>query len=247
MSQSKDSLSSRERQAGDTLFGPAVREFWTGKASQAAGQRARGVVDTGRRGTVTGGRHMDGFAVALVDRMLGVGVEASQIYYKRKALLPGFFRMAKQWDIVVIREGGLVAALELKSIVGSYGNNLNNRTEEALGSATDFWTAYRDAVIPASPQPWLGYLMVIGLEPASTRPVRRTGRPHFETLEEFRDSSYLERLEILCRKMVRERKYSAACLLATAEKTANDAHNYTGPSADLGADQFLDQLLRHVS
>ena len=59
----------------------------------------------------------------------------------RKVLtLPGFFRPTKLWDLLIINQGGLVAALELKSQVGpSFGNNFNNRTEEALGTAVDLW------------------------------------------------------------------------------------------------------------
>ncbi|TCM33223.1 PaeR7I family type II restriction endonuclease [Kribbella sp. VKM Ac-2568] len=48
--------------------------------------------------------------------------------------LPGFYRRAKEWDIVTYR-GILVAAVECKSQVGSFGNNFNNRTEEAIGNA----------------------------------------------------------------------------------------------------------------
>jgi hypothetical protein len=59
--------------------------------------------------------------------------------------LPGFFRPTKLWDMLVIHEGKLIAAIELKSQVGpSFGNNFNNRTEEAIGNAHDLWTAYRE-------------------------------------------------------------------------------------------------------
>ena len=56
--------------------------------------------------------------------------------------LPGFYRPTKKWDLVVIDQGKLVAAIELKSQVGpSFGNNFNNRTEEAIGNAVDVWRA----------------------------------------------------------------------------------------------------------
>ena len=45
---------------------------------------------------------------------------------------------------MVTKENNLVAAIELKSQSGSFGNNLNNRSEEILGLARDFWTAYRE-------------------------------------------------------------------------------------------------------
>jgi len=35
-------------------------------------------------------------------------------------------------------------AIELKSRVGSFGNNVNNRTEEAIGNAADIWRAYEE-------------------------------------------------------------------------------------------------------
>jgi len=52
-----------------------------------------------------------------------------------------------------------VAAIEFKSQVGSFGNNYNNRTEEAIGSASDIWGAYREGAFKPSARPWLGYLM----------------------------------------------------------------------------------------
>jgi len=51
--------------------------------------------------------------------------------------IPGWYRPNKQWDILAFDGKSLVSAIELKSIGSSYGNNFNNRTEEALGSATD--------------------------------------------------------------------------------------------------------------
>ena len=40
------------------------------------------------------------------------------------------------------------AAVELKSQIGSYGNNFNNRAEESIGSAVDLWTAFRENQFP---------------------------------------------------------------------------------------------------
>ncbi len=39
----------------------------------------------------------------------------------------------------MVSEGKLLAGIEFKSQVGSFGNNYNNRTEEAIGSAADIW------------------------------------------------------------------------------------------------------------
>ena len=60
--------------------------------------------------------------------------------------LPGYFRPHKSWDLVAISNGRLIAAIELKSQVGSIGNNFNNRTEEVLGSGVDLHTAIEESV-----------------------------------------------------------------------------------------------------
>lgn len=47
-----------------------------------------------------------------------------------------YFRPNKKWDLLVVDNNELVIAIEFKSQVGpSFGNNFNNRTEEAMGSA----------------------------------------------------------------------------------------------------------------
>ena len=96
----------------------------------------------------------------------------------KKIYFPGFrlsyqatFGLLKN-GIVVVVDGNLIAAIELKSQVGpSFGNNFNNRTEEALGTAMDIWTAYREGAFCTSPAPWLGYLLLLEDCPESRRPV----------------------------------------------------------------------------
>ena len=67
----------------------------------------------------------------------------------------------------------LVAAVEVKSQVGSFGNNFNNRVEEALGNASDFWTAYGKGIFKPSQKPWLGYLFMLEEDEKSLRPTKR--------------------------------------------------------------------------
>ena len=54
---------------------------------------------------------------------------------------------AKNWDIVVTYNDILVAAIECKSQVGSFGSNFNNRTEEAIGNAVDLWRTYEAGLV----------------------------------------------------------------------------------------------------
>ena len=70
--------------------------------------------------------------------------------------------------MLVVHHGHLIAALELKSQVGpSFGNNFNNRTEEAIGTAHDLWTAYREGAFGDQAKPFVGWLMMVEDEPKS--------------------------------------------------------------------------------
>lgn len=228
------------------VFAQAVRAFWDTRLAQAEAQRLKGVVDAGARGAVTGGQQLNGFLRTIVDHMTAVGVPESDIFLKGTEL-PGYFRSTKDWDLVVVTNKTLIAAIELKSQVGpSFGNNFNNRTEEALGNAVDIWTAYREGAFGASPHPWLGYLFILEDSPKSRAPVR-VYEPHFKVFDEFRGASYAKRYELLCRRLVLERQYTAASLLLTNRDRAHEPTNYTEPAEDLSGRLFLSQLLRHVA
>jgi hypothetical protein len=88
------------------------------------------------------------------------GLTDGHIYQTEKLELPGFFRPTKKWDMLVVHEGTLLAAMEFKSQRGpSFGNNLNNRSEESVGTGHDFATAFREGAFgsPAS-KPWTGWV-----------------------------------------------------------------------------------------
>jgi type II restriction enzyme len=128
--------------------------------------------------------------------------------------LPGYFRRAKEWDIVVTYRKTLVAAIECKSQVGSFGNNFNNRTEEAIGNAVDLWRAYEEGLV-GDVRPWLGFVFVIEQAAGSVSPVRDRGAPVYPTDRTFENTSYTHRYATLFDRLVRERLYDAACLIST--------------------------------
>lgn len=230
------------------VFAKAVRWYWDTRLRQAAQQAERGVSDQGTRAEATGGRHMDEFVSTLTDVLVASGVAPEDIYARSKSSreLPGFFRPTKEWDFLVITEGRLRVAIELKSQAGpSFGNNFNNRVEEALGNADDIWTAYRENAFGAFERPWLGYLFLLEDCRQSQTPVRVV-EPHFEVFPEFRGASYARRYELFCRKLVLERKYSAACFLMAERTSAAQSGTYSEPANDLAANHFLEQLIRHV-
>ncbi len=165
---------------------------------------------------------------------------------KTRTVLPGYFRPTKQWDIVAVTGKTLVAGIEFKSQVGpSFGNNFNNRSEEAVGSAHDLWTAFREKAFQSEPQPWLGYMMLLEDCPASQTPVAVT-EPHFKVFPEFRDASYAQRYAVLGERLVRERLYSAVCLLLS-DADGGARGRFSEPSDNLTIRRFAASLYAHAS
>jgi len=225
----------------------AVRDFWKNREAARRRQAEAGRADQGERAGVTAGRNMDGF-VALISRIVRAnGLREAEIYQQRTLLtLPGYFRPTKQWDLLVIYRQQLIAAIELKSQVGpSFGNNFNNRTEEAIGTAHDLWTAYREGAFGKQPRPFVGWLMLVEDAPRSRKPVRDNS-PHFLVFEEFQGASYLARYDILCQKLVQEQLYTTAALIASP-RTAVRNGEFTQLSDLTGVRAFVSSLAGHVA
>lgn len=224
----------------------AIARFWEVRDRQSRKQTLGGRRDQGARSAVTGGAQMDAIVEVIADIAKQGGAAESSIYRKRAVELPGFFRPTKEWDLLVVADGKLLVALEAKSHVGpSFGNNFNNRTEEAMGSALDIWTAYRDGAFPVSPRPWIGYLLLLEDCEGSRRAIG-VQEPHFRVFDEFRDASYAQRYEVFCRKLLKERHYSAATFLMSS-RAAGRRGEYTEPAEDLRFDAFAVSLLAHVA
>lgn len=185
---------------------------------------------------------MDGFVKLVRDLLVDNGIESPTVFVKKRVELPGYFRATKSWDLLVVVRETLLASIEFKSQVGpSFGNNYNNRTEEALGSATDLWAAYREGAFAPSARPWLGYLMLLEDTEASTNPVR-AAEPHFKVFPEFKDASYAQRYEILLTKLVRERLYDSACFLMSSRKSGK-LGKYREPNLELSFHNFAASLV----
>ena len=219
----------------------AVRGYWDVRTGQADRQRAAGVRDTGTRGEVTAGRHLHALGDLLCEIAGLAGYSGSEVRFQSKVELPGYYRPTKKWDMVVVRANRLCAAVEMKSHVGSFGNNFNNRTEEALGNSVDLWRAYRQGTFGEF-QPWLGYLLLLEDAPKSSRPVR-VKRAAFDTEAIFHGASYATRYRILCERMVLERHYNAASLILSA-RTGNGS--YRDASDGLSLAGFVKALYGHL-
>ncbi len=223
----------------------AVAHYWRTRKSQREKQKNRGVSDAGLRSAVTGGAQMDGFISLITDVIIESGMNQRYVFRKRMLELPGFFRPTKEWDLLVVKKDLLVAAIEAKSQVGpSFGNNFNNRTEEAMGSALDLWTAYREGAFKGGVQPFLGYFFMLEDCEASIRPIR-VKEPHFNVFPEFVGASYMKRYEIFCRKLVLERHYISASFI-TSESDSGINGRYREPANDLSLTIFLKSLASHI-
>jgi len=206
----------------DRTMPKAVRHFWKARVKAARSQKKRGRADQGNRAGVTAGKNMDGFVAMVRQIILDNGVAKADVFCDGRAdvTIPGFYRPTKNWDLLVVRKGQLLAAIEFKSQVGpSFGNNFNNRVEEALGNAADLNTAFREGVFGESPKPFIGYFFALEECPRSTVPVAFTS-PHFAAMPEFKQTSYAARYEILCRKLVQEQLYDAAALVLSDRESA---------------------------
>ena len=225
----------------------AVKAFWQARADARQKQQASGKADQGERAGVTGGKNMDGFANLVIDLVRANGLAHAQICQRRAVLtLPGYFRPTKLWDLLVMDRGRLIAAIEFKSHVGpSFGNNFNNRAEEAIGTSHDLATAYREGAFGAQERPFVGWLMVVEDAPASRAPVKDKS-PHFPVFPEFAGASYLQRYDTLCQKLAREQLYSSAAVIATPRTAVADGA-YTELSPMTGLRSFVATLAGHIA
>ncbi len=231
----------------ETKTREAIQAFWGNRELARKKQREAGTVDQGERAGVTAGKNMDGFIALVIDLVQANGLAHADIYQQRALLtLPGFFRPTKLWDLLVMHQGHLVAAIELKSQIGpSFGNNFNNRAEEAIGTAHDFWTAYREKAFGEQPRPFVGWLMLVEDAPKSRRPVRDRS-PHFPVSPEFQGASYLTRYDIFCRRLALEQLYTTASVITSPRSAV-----VTGEFADLSGmtrlRTFVASLAGHIA
>lgn len=214
----------------ESTWKAAVLGYWEGLDLQAAKQgEASGIKDTGNRAAVTGGKQMDAMqevvaAIWRSDPDIQLEVRATG-----KNNLPAYFRPSKNWDLLVLYRGSLVAAMEFKSQRGpSFGNNFNNRTEEALGLAADSQMAVERGLF-GQLKPWFGFIMLVERATGSLSPVAVPQKMPFPADPVFTGESYIGRYRIFFERMVKEGNYDAVALL-TSEAGSDE---YVQPSAGL--------------
>ena len=237
----------------------AVQNYWDTRAKNKHKQIEAKKVDAGARGEVTGGTQMAALELLVADILCTAGFKRLDVRTRTSLELPGYFRATKKWDLIVIADKQLVLAMEFKSQAGkSIGNNVNNRSEEAVGSAKDLWTAYREGRFgEGAPTPFLGYLFLLEDRDNAKKPVANK-EPYFEVDPAFKGTprqgkgqgavrfdgvSYAKRYELLCRRLVLERIYTAACFLTATNSSATVVSH---PAEDLSFARFAAALRGHA-
>ena len=252
------------------FFHKAIKHWWASKKS-AKTQKSQG----GTRDANLHGKTMDGFAATLREFLVGLSVRPEHIFAgghltATPSILPSYFRPSKNWDLIVLTnsrfhpakgETGtptLYAAVEFKSQDKSIGNNQNNRLEESIGNAHDFWTTYAQSGFERQqPRPWLGYLFIGKYEPASDGKSVRIKQPHFLALEAFRGfgndkaesfagPSYAERYKLFMKQSVGARLYDAGAFLVTDESITSKKPNHRIPLPEFGPVNFLRSLKAQI-
>ena len=210
--------------------------------------------DQGNRGALTSGKHLDKIIeiiIGEVDEVFGTG---EFDFIKKDCNLPGYFRPFKNWDLLIRKDGCLIAALELKSIFSSYGNNANNRTEEVVGTGFDFHRMFQELnqEVPLSgvgkvkmpvfnkviEKPFLGFIMIMLKTVASEKIVmnerRNSGLRNVD--KDFESVSYIERFKVMCERLRRAELYKGAALIViTSDEGDSEIYAFEELMIDLFA------------
>jgi hypothetical protein len=198
-------------------FEDAIAAYWGAKQLQNDLSAIKNKVGAGTAGSVRAGKQFDSIAVLLAKFFLDAGYppDAIRITKGKRLELPGYYRAQKQWDVVVAHEDTLVAAFECKALGGpSFGNNYNNRVEEALGSAHDLRRAALADFFPGE-KPWLGYFFIMEDAPGSRSEVRME-KGAFPVDAIWHGASYQDRFAIFCERLMAEGLYDAVCYVTSS-------------------------------
>lgn len=229
----------------ETRAKEAVMAFWGHRELARQTQVNRGKLDN-EEGSSFGIDNMDGFLALMKELVLRNGLQHEDIHLARRVLtLPGHSRPTKQWDMLVINEGRLVAALDLKSQIGPLFGDGSSKRAEAIATAHDLWSAYREGAFGKKPPPFVGSLMLLEDCPASRTPTSDQS-PHFSVLSEFEKASYADRYNILCRKLVQELLYTEASVILSP-RTAVTTGEYSELSELTGLRTFVAGFAAHIA
>ncbi|GEA59608.1 PaeR7I family type II restriction endonuclease [Vibrio comitans] len=210
---------------------------------------------------VRSGQTLDGFTALLEEVIIASGLQDIEVFTSKKyTQLPGFYRPHKSWDVVVTVQNQLLAAIELKSQVGSVGKNYNNRTEEVLGSGIDLFEATQEGAFEQEIDVFKGYIILVGdCQEANKTP--KIDMPLFPVMDGFllneserlyyspdvngvypesKGISYIYRYDQLCKRMMFKHMYNAASIIVSGGQG-----HWRSVSNKTDIRAFLEKLMSH--
>ena len=234
----------------DNRVAEAVKSFW---------------IVRDREG-VRGGKTLDAFVDLLTWVVHGHGLPDAIVLTGRNAQLPGFFRPTKSWDVLIMNQGTLIAAIKLKSIADSFGKNANNRNEEALGSGVDIKEAFEENAFEGLVRLFTGYLILVE-DCEETHASVQIQIKHFRAMKEFtlnpdvrnkvyvrnikgdfpsiNGVSYMNRFDILCRRLMQKNLYTAASVIKSPRSAIKNGE-YSDVTRETSIKAFLASLASHA-
>jgi len=224
----------------------AVTWFWGSRASQSDGvNHSQGAAE---RDAVVGGQHLNAIRDLIANELVRLGTPRSAIKTRgRLKNMPGYFRPTKNWDLAVVDENDQVIALfELKSMSSSYGNNANNRTEEAIANSVELQYAVKMGHVPV--KPWLAYIFVIRDEAKSRKNSSRQSSAAYPTDTTFANTSYVDRMATVVQRLVTTGFYDAGWFVATTKPDpAMQEATWSSPLKDVSWESFSTALRELVT
>jgi hypothetical protein len=188
---------------------------------------------------------LEGFH-ALVSRILAHnGLPEARVHTRHGLELPGFFMPTRPWDIVVMHEGRLVAALAIRARTAqSLENGFVALGEEALCTGKEMDALCRKQAFGPGLRPWFGWLVLLEDGSALARPAAMAPTL-LQVVPEYRHSTHAEWYGLLLRKLERERIFDACALLLCPEDR-QQSDTYREPTRDLGGMRLLAHLASHA-
>lgn len=179
----------------DSELHDMVKEFW-----RQFHKAAESVADPSHR--ARGGGHSRVLESKCEQLLEEMGFVCSQGSRSGKSV-SGYFRPRKSWDVVVRDSNNLPRlVISVKSQVGSYRKNLNNRWEEAMGDILDLRHKHKNEVAA-------GYFFLMCVDKESTtkydresiRKQKEEKESLFDFNKAFKNTSPIEELVIFCERI----------------------------------------------
>lgn len=191
--------------------------------------------------------NLDGFGLLLTDLIRDNGLEDARIIWGScdEASLPGYYAPTITWDLLVLRNERLIAAVKLNIRLASSDLCMDDVADKAVWSAKNLWAAWRSGTFGDSSRPFVGWLTLVEDSPETAGPFRDRSE-HFAVRPEFQGASYIERYNLLCKKLVQEQLYTSTAVL-TSQRTAAKTGKFSDVSEMTSLKNFVTSFAGHIA